>query len=354
MRISRENLKNNRIVRNSYYSLRGLISKKRLWNKAANTLTRFGIDFSSNEERDKCISDMILMNRKYGYGFDEYLYYHFSVKNLAERRSFVADWEHLGYTCVMNNPDNSSIFDNKWMTYQTYKEFYKRKVAYCEGDKGLSVFREFVSNHHDFVLKPLDSSCGHGFQIVHTKDQLCDELYYRIISNKYNGRFIIEEIIIQSEAMRKLHPASVNTVRVPTINVGGEINIVHPFLRIGQHGNHVDNAGSGGIICALDAETGIVFAAADEHGNRFEKHPDTGEEIIGFTVPRWEEAKKIVKELAEIKPDNHYTGWDLSLTDSGWILVEANRRGQFIWQIASQVGFRDEVNYYLKQLGLKY
>ena len=76
--------------------------------------------------------------------------------------------------------------------------------------------------------------------------------------------------------------------------------------------------------------------------------------IIGQTIPRWQEAKDLVAELAKIVPDNHYTGWDLALTDMGWVLVEANRRGQFIWQIPTQVGFRKEINRILKQLNVRY
>jgi len=116
----------------------------------------------------------------------------------------------------------------------------------------------------------------------------------------------------------------------------------------------VDNAGAGGIICAVNADTGITFAAADEHGKRFALHPQTKHNLVGFQIPDWEEAKAFVCELAETVPDNRYTGWDIALTDSGWVLVEANRRGQFVWQIASQIGFREEINSILKELEIKY
>ena len=53
-------------------------------------------------------------------------------------------------------------------------------------------------------------------------------------------------------------------------------------------------------------------------------------------------------------PENRHTGWDLALTNDGWVLVEANRRTQFGFQMSLQQGFRKEINGYLKQLGKKY
>ena len=352
--MNKENVKNNRIVRHTYYYLNSIYNRKRLRHKAETTIKKFGVEYPSEEIKNNQIKDMIRMNQLYGLSFDEYLYFRFADKTIKERRAFVADWEHLGYTCAMNNPDNADIFDNKWKTYETYRPYYHRDIRLCSDIKDRESFVDFLSEHKCGIVKPLDASCGHGVKIIHDGDAAEKEQQYEEILKACNGRFIIEELIHQSEEMAKFHPSSVNTVRVPTIKVNDTVNIVNPFFRIGQHGNFVDNAGAGGIICTLDAETGVVFAAADEYGKRFEIHPDTGEKLIGFKIPRWDEAKKIVTELANVVPDNHYTGWDLALTDNGWVMIEANRRGQFVWQIATQKGFRKEINDYLKQLGVKY
>lgn len=212
------------------------------------------MEFPSEEAKNAQVNDMIRMNMRYGYGFDEYIYFHFENKSLEERRKFVADWEHLGYTCAMNNPSNAELFDNKWKTYQKYRSYYHRDVDYIENDAGKVAFKKFTSRHSDFIVKPLDQSCGHGVRIVRGGGTTFDELL-----RENNGHFLIEELINQSKNMAQFHPASVNTVRVATISIGEEVHVVNPFFRIGQHGNHVDNAGSGGIICPINASTGTIL-----------------------------------------------------------------------------------------------
>lgn len=62
---------------------------------------------------------------------------------------------------------------------------------------------------------------------------------------------------------------------------------------------------------------------------------------------------KIAKELALIVKGNRYSGWDLALTDKGWVMIEGNARGQFVWQMPRQKGFLEDANKILKRLGLK-
>ena len=58
-------------------------------------------------------------------------------------------------------------------------------------------------------------------------------------------------------------------------------------------------------------------------------------------------------ELAHVMPDNHYCGWDLALTDEGWVLQEANDRGEFVgFQLPTRMGFRKELLSILNELGV--
>ena len=72
------------------------------------------------------------------------------------------------------------------------------------------------------------------------------------------GNVVIEELIQQVDSMKKLHPNSLNTVRIPTVCSKKGITVFKPFMRMGVGDSEVDNAASGGIICPVDAQTGIV------------------------------------------------------------------------------------------------
>lgn len=146
--------------------------------------------------------------------------------------------------------------------------------------------------------------------------------------------YICEELIVQNAEIGALHPASINTVRIPTVVCRDGVHIFHPVLRIGINNSIVDNGGRGRILANVDIDTGVVYTAGfDESGNRYVVHPNSGISIPGFQIPRWDEAKQLAVELAWVT-NNRYTGWDLALTDEGWVRVEGNDCGEFVMQIA--------------------
>ena len=352
--MNKEDIKNNRAIRKVYYVTRGILKRRELKTIAEAALDEVPIHFSSEKEKRERINDMVRMERDYGFTAAEYINYRFEEKSIKERLEFVADWEHLGYTCAMNDPHNASLFDNKWKTYNRFQKYYKREMEFFDRNTSFDVFERFLQAHDRLIIKPLDLSCGKGIQIINTADYSNKIEIFHEWLDSYNNRFIAEELIKQSQELGQLHPASVNTVRMPTIRLDDRTVIVHPQLRMGQHGSVVDNAGAGGIKGAIDVETGVILSAVDNAGHTYEKHPDTGVNIVGFKIPQWEDAKKLVQELVQIVPENRYTGWDLAHTQNGWVLVEANRRAQFGFQGSLQKGFRTEVNGYLKALGTKY
>lgn len=303
-------------------------------------------------DREKIIDDMLSEARKYSIGFDEYNMFHFERKSAAERRAYISDRERISYCERMNNMRNMILFDDKGKTYEIFKAYYHRDLLEVFGKESQEAFEAFVRKHPRFIVKPFDGACGIGIKIIDSRGKNVQEILQGLLKEYANG-FVVEELIAQSQEFARLHPQSVNTLRIPAINFGDRVEILPPILRVGRGEAVVDNGGSGGICCGIDIDTGVVYSAVDEAGNDYVKHPDTGVELIGFKVPRWEEAKDMVCELAQIIPDNHYTGWDLALTEGGWILQEANDRGGFmLMQITTGKGIRPKMDKIVQELGV--
>lgn len=339
----------------------GSMLRRRRWNKgllseaaAEKMLDKYLKRTVSEQEKKVIIADMMNMAKKYRFAFDEYFLLELENLTEEERLEFIPDLERVDIIEAINIPKNQPYFDDKYLTYKVFGDNFKRDVCCVLGEKTKHDFYEFTERQSRFIVKPFDGSCGKGIKILSAEDfDSKDKMFAQLMSDYPKG-FIAEEVIKQHPDLMKLYPKSVNTVRITTLRMDDRVEIIHPFLRIGRGDMIVDNGGAGGIICLIDPETGKLIATRDEAGERYSVHPDTGEDIIGFQIPRWEEAVEFAKELAYVLPSNRYTGWDLAVTENGWVLVEANVRGQFIgWQITSLKGFRKEIESLLKELGYK-
>lgn len=295
----------------------------------------------------------------YRISFDEFFLFNVVDLKPSGIRKFAGEDDHLMYADSMNKKENKAIFDDKWLAYQRFKEFYGREIVLFTVDgkddenKRKESFESFTKKHPEFIVKPIKSTLGKGVKKIKVKDYASiNDLYDNLISEYIKG-FVLEELIIQDDEFARLHKESVNSLRVTTVRFDDRIEFVHPFLRIGKGNSVVDNAGAGGVMGLIDVETGIVYASADEYGNRFVVHPDTKEQVVGFKVPKWEEAKEFVRKLTQVIPDNRYSGWDIALTKNGWVMIEGNTRAQFVWQMVSKQGSKEEFEGYIKELGIK-
>lgn len=299
----------------------------------------------SSEEKSVLVKDIETKIASYGFSADEYFLLQLQGKPDDQIADYISDYEHVEIVERMNKARNQATFDDKAMTYRHFGKYYRRKCVFAEPSaKGAEAIRSFAGKYGDFIAKPIEKAGGSGIEIVHGNhpDEL-DTIIEKLLK-KYQYGLFVEELIGQADSMKELHPSSVNTVRIPTIRVSEKETVIfHPFLRVGRGSSVVDNAGAGGIICALDAKSGTVIAARDEVGNEYPVHPETGVKLIGFVVPQLQSAVQTAKELAQVIPSNRYTGWDLALTKNGWIMVEGNARGQFVWQYSTLEGCRSEI-----------
>ena len=317
--------------------------------KIKKAVIRRGYDFA--KLRPQLVESMI----KYHWSTEEFFVYHYTELTPEQRQSFVPDYDKNVFCNRVNDYNTSKIFKSKWQTYQKFKDFFGRDcciVSHSLIDKRDEKIMSFLSKHTEFIIKPNLGTLGNGVAIIQTTDS--DDAI-SAISSKIRGKkgdFVIEELIHQSPELGVFHPTSVNTIRLRVFRFDDRVEILPSNLRIGSGDSVVDNTGKGGISAALDKD-GVVVAACDNKGNYYEVHPDTGVRIIGFRVPRWEEAIALANKLCQIVPKVRYIGWDIALTEKGWVVIEGNDNGMFEGiQMPLQKGFRPQLDKILSEMNI--
>ena len=291
----------------------------------------------------------------YGCTTDEYYYLKLSEKSPEEIKTYILTREKVLYIDQLNREEDAHILQNKYETYQLFQKYFRRDVVFCEGPESYDAFAGFVRKHPVFVLKPLTLGKGIG---VH-KEELRDfsetavrEKYESLIrensatnealvTRKGTSGFLVEELIDQADELNAIHPGSVNGIRVATLRIGGEIVVYKAWLRMGLGETFTDNGCTGGLMAGIDVRTGAVDTGGySEKPAVYITHPDSGLTIKGFQIPRWGELLPLVKELAAQLPTINYVGWDMVLSKKGWVLMEGNFRGGFMWQLVEQRGMK--------------
>ncbi len=320
-------------------------------------LKNFGYDALDKDEKEKLVADMLECAKKYRFNFSEYFIFGLKDKSDAERREFVSDNDRHIVTSKINRWYNAYHYDVKSETAKVFGEYYGRETVEARFPRDAHKLVAFLKKHNSAIVKPLTGTLGAEISILRVAEgqdaqQVVDD--YIAKAGKRVKKAFIEEVIEQDERMAKFHPKSLNTLRMTTIRFDDRTIVFHPTFRTGAGDAIVDNAGAGGILSAVDAATGEILAAGNKAGQLYERHPDTNEQLVGAKLPEWDKAVELAKKLAQVIPSNRYTGWDLALSTKGWVLVEANCRGQWGAQLMVRKGFRKEVEAFLKDLGLDY
>lgn len=305
------------------------------------------------EERIRELS--ILMKRamvQYRWEFDEFFLFDFENSDETKRKSFVPEYDKNIFCDLINNPTDADIFIDKWDTYLLYKDFFKRSVIQINHKEDISAVStiDFLKRNQNFMIKPAYGTRGSGIELF--MSNTIQDSIDKLSSLKNNGtkNIVCEEVIQQDKRMAIFHPQSCNTIRVCTINYKNGPQVIKAFMRMGRGKSVVDNAGAGGIICNINITTGEIYAACDELGKIYKIHPDSNIPIIGFKVPEWDKAVEFSIELAKVQPSVKYVGWDIALTANGWVMIEGNDKGQFVFQFPAQEGFRSEMEVILKNI----
>ena len=147
--------------------------------------------------------DMIRSLFRYGSYYNEYFLFGYEGKDADYRDSFITEGVRMSYYPRMNDPKNTNLLENKYLTYQKFRDFYGRDVLRIK--KGaqptpaaLEALRNFTQAHPDYIVKPIYAAFGKG---VHT-ESIRDYPYLEAAHAAYSAHgAILEQIIEQGEAL---------------------------------------------------------------------------------------------------------------------------------------------------------
>ncbi|MBD5311274.1 MAG: hypothetical protein HDS13_03815 [Bacteroides sp.] len=276
---------------------------------------------------------------------DEYYYmYGLDVKRDIKNSDYVIYRDFLIARDKLNlsNPHNdSSILRNKLFFEAVARSLgiqTPKNIAYS--DNGILVplhnqnfFSWLTLPKGIFYVKPIDGECGTGIlkllindtgiyinEKLVTSDEL--KLYFN------EGRYIFQDRLEQHPQMNRIYPNSVNTIRMTTVRNPhtGRIEVLPPTLRVGAHGSYVDNFSKGGVIVAMDTQSGKLAEWGffkPMYGFKSQTHPDTNIKFSTFKVPFYEEAKAKAIFFHSFL-NLHSIGWDIAITKVGPVFIEGN------------------------------
>jgi hypothetical protein len=183
-----------------------------------------------------------------------------------------------------------------------------------------------------------------------------DDLMDRLIGREV---YVLQSVIENHDALAAFSPR-LGTIR--TINLVGSEGIDTPFCmyKIPAAGNIADNFWRpGNLIADVDPLTGTVRRAVTGIGGdqiEVSQHPDTGAEIVGMTLPFWDELLELNAACCRTFSGVRFQSLDVAITNTGPVIVEVNSGSSFdLPQVATGRGFlTDEVRGFFEGCGVDF
>lgn len=224
-------------------------------------------------------------------------------------------------------------FYNKWFGRDVFPNEYFHKIDNVYYDRNLDLINVDIntfidSNYFEFpiVVKPsIDSYGGKNIFFIKDKNELKEVL------PQFNN-LVIQEKLIQHEAISDIYKGSINSVRVCLYRSpqDGKVHFLSATMRFGVNGS-LDNLSSGGIACFIKENGCFDDYAVDIEALKVYKHPNTNYVFKDSQVPYYSELVDTSIKIGQKAIKVGIISLDMCLTDKNtWVCIETNLLGQSI------------------------
>lgn len=265
-----------------------------------------------------------------------FAFYNASCHDKSQLKYYIPDGVYFtDFDMVFTSPRRSDDLDDKNL-YDLYFHDVKmprtiiRKINGELLDKDYKIISmdqalELCREQGQVVSKEARlSQGGHGVRFFDFSQ--CDlEAFRKFLSDDKNVNINVQEVIRQHESLNRIHANSINSIRIMSFLIDGEVHILSSILRMGRDGAAVDNASMGGIMCGVDKNGQLGEFAYDENGNRWSQHPQ-GTIFKGTKIEGVDKCYELICSLAgRLCTTSKLISWDFAIgVDGEPILIEVN------------------------------
>lgn len=277
----------------------------------------------SGRPRVSLFWDMVWCIFRYGVGYLDYHVFGFAyVRGKKKRRTFMTMNDNIDLVRRVNQVEYRDCFKNKLKFWSWFSDYTGRAYLNLE-TADAAALEAFLGRYQTVFAKPVDDFGGHGVRKI-TAEEVTDypALYGELTAS---GSVLIEQQIVQHQALNRLNPSCINTLRMVTLVKDGKAHLMYTLIRVGDGTRVVDNISSGGMYAPVWEDGKIAKPAfCDATGLYYDRHPATGTDFVGFAIPYYSQAVELVERAALVVEQVKYVGWDVAISEDGPVLVEGN------------------------------
>lgn len=146
-----------------------------------------------------------------------------------------------------------------------------------------------------------------------------------------NKKWVIQRKYISNTILLEVNSSALNTTRIVTILNHQEPEFLCGFQGFATGNATADSWSHGSVYVGIDLEneclkeTGIT-SVSDKREGQIIKHPDSGVVFKNYKIPFLKQAVDLCLRAHRVLYFNFIIGWDVAITDSGPLIVEANEK----------------------------
>ena len=273
--------------------------------------------------RGRVVRDMYWNALTRGAGFTDYFRGEYFGASKEQKDTYVTTKSFYKLLAYLNDEGYANVMRNMILFCDVFRPYLGRDFINLRVATATE-FAAFLEGKDVVFAKHESGFGGHGVSKVEVTDH-SEEGVRRLYDDlRAEGQILVEEAIVQHEAVNEINPHVVASFRVVTLVDGqGAAHLLANSLRVNRTTSSIIGCADD-VYFSLGADGRLSSHAIDDYGRIYEAHPLTGKSFAEVCVPGVDQAFELCLRAALEVPQVRYVGWDIAISDHGPVLLEGN------------------------------